>query len=573
MAIPKKTALISVYHKEGIVEFARELKKLGWDILASGGTAKHLREAGVEVVDIADKVGKPILGHRVVTLSREVHAGILAKDTPEQNKELEEQGIARIDLVCVDLYPLEAEIGKGSAREAVIEMTDIGGPTMLRSAAKGGRIVICDPRDREDVIKRLNENSLDEPFVQSLAAKAEFVVAKYCLASAEYLSGKKYGGLVGERTAECLYGENAWQTPAGLYTVRSDDPLALDKFTLIEGTSPSYNNWIDLDRSLQTLTHIEAAFEAGGTAKQFSFYAVGVKHGNPCGAAYGASEEEVLQKVIAGDPRAIMGGLVIVNFKIEAGHAEILTTHLVESGRRILDAIAAPGFSPEAIELLRRKKDKCRFLANEHLADANLPRRSLSEADRSRAEAGGEMLAREPRVRQVRGGFLVQPNYTFVLNMRDSAVVRYGAETPGIESDLALAWAVGSTSNSNTITLVRGGMLLGNGVGQQDRVGAAKLAVARAENSALSRSPRWGLDEAGRSHEAKAENPTRGAVAYSDSFFPFPDGPQVLIDAGITAILATSGSVNDKDTIALCEKTGVTLYMIPDKMARGFFGH
>ena len=553
----KKTALISVYRKEGIVEFARELKKFGWDILASGGTAKHLREAGVEVADIADKGGKPILGHRVVTLSREIHAGLLAKDTPEQNKELEERGIARIDLVCVDLYPLEAEIGKGSAREAVIEMTDIGGPTMLRSAAKGGRIVICDPRDRENVIKRLNENSLDEPFVQSLAAKAEFIVAKYCLASAEYLSGKKYGGLVGERTAECLYGENAWQTPAGLYMVGSDDPLALDKFALIEGTPPSYNNWIDLDRSLQTLTHMEAVltpYHAGiGTGP---FYAVGVKHGNPCGAAYGTSEEEVLQKVIAGDPRAIMGGLIIANFKIEAGHAEILATHLVDSGlaspkpsgggRRILDAIVAPGFSPEAIELLRRKKDKCRFLANEHLAST-----------------GGEVLAREPRVRQVRGGFLVQPNYTFVLNLRDPAVVRYGAETKGMDADLALAWAVGSTSNSNTVTLVKDRTLLGNGVGQQDRVGAAKLAVARAERSALSR----------RSLGTEAEHPTRGAVAYSDSFFPFPDGPQVLIDAGIAAILATSGSVNDKDTIALCEKTGTTLYLIPDKMARGFFGH
>ncbi|MBI2623401.1 MAG: hypothetical protein HYW65_02385 [Candidatus Liptonbacteria bacterium] len=548
----KRTALISVYHKEGIAEFAAALRELGWNILASGGTAQHLKEAGIEVRDAAELVGEPILGHRVVTLSREVHAGLLAKRTPEHLAELEQHHIPFIDLVCVDMYPLEEEIKKpGSAREAIIEMTDIGGPTMLRAGVKGGRIVVCDPLDRGRVLEWLRGRNDDhdynyddnDDFIRGLAAKAEAAVAKYVLTSAGYLGEGKYAGMAGARAAECLYGENGWQTPAALYSTGTGDSLALDAFTLIEGTPLSYNNWVDIDRLLQTLTHIAAGLEAN--FQSVPKIAVAVKHGNPCGAAFGEMKpasagrsgeaRKVLEQVIAGDPLAIMGGAVMTNFPIGAEEAETLASFKMHGGvRRLLDAVAAPSFTPEAIELLRRKKDKCRFVANEALL-----------------RVGKAMLDASPRFRYVRGGFLQQPNYTFVLDLKKA--VRYGPEaSPELQRDLVFAWAVGSTSNSNTIALAKGGMLLGDGVGQQDRVGAAELVLHRAKRSG---------------HD------TAGAAAYSDSFFPFPDAPQVLIDGGIRAILSTSGSVRDEDTIKLCEAKGTSLYLVPDKEGRGFFGH
>ncbi|HEY4497016.1 MAG TPA: hypothetical protein VI432_02610 [Candidatus Paceibacterota bacterium] len=186
-----RTALLSVYKKEGIVEFARELQKLGWSILASSGTHKILAANGIFATDVASIVGEPILGHQVVTLSREIHAGLLAKDTPEDKKELERLGIKKIDLVCVDLYPLEDAIANGEPYEKVIELTDIGGPTLLRSAAKGGRIVIADPSRRKVVLDWLRAGEPNgDVFRMSLAALAERIVGDYCLTSGEYLNGR-----------------------------------------------------------------------------------------------------------------------------------------------------------------------------------------------------------------------------------------------------------------------------------------------------------------------------------------------------------------------------------------------
>jgi len=523
----KRNALLSVYRKEGIVEFAKLLIKQGFTIYASGGTFKHLKANEVEALPVADLVGgEAILGHRVVTLSREVHAGLLAKDTPEGLKELEELGIPRIDLVCVDLYPLEAEIAKpGCTRESVVEQTDIGGPAMIRSGAKGGRIVVCDPADYEKVIDWMAEGEPANGFVGSLCAKAEYVAAKYSMASAGYLSEGRYVGLFGERVATCRYGENAWQAPAYMYSTGSCDPFALDKFKVVEGTAPSYNNWADIDRLLQTMSHIASAYAINLGANPE--IAVGVKHGNPCGAAIGTDRSEIIAKMMAGDPLAIFGGLIMVNFEVDEALCESLAG-------KMLDGIVAPAFTDEAIAMLRRKGDKCRFVVNPAL--------------------GGfvGILDKAPRFRYARGAILVQPNYTFVPNFGDGQIVRHGSATKEQERDMLLAWAIGSTSNSNTITIVKGGQLIGNGVGQQDRVGAAGLAITRA---------------------CRSKHDLAGAVAYSDSFFPFPDGPEVLISAGVKAIFTSSGSIRDQATIDVCAKNGVALYMIDDKAGRGFFGH
>lgn len=515
-----------MYHKNDIIEFAQELVALGWRIFSSGGTAKTLREAGVSVTDVAELSGLPaILGHRVVTLVPQVHGGLLAAE--EHREELRQLGYPWIDLVCVDLYPLKEETRRsGATGESVIEQTDIGGPALIRSGAKGRRIVVVDPADRMRVVEWLKSDQQDEvEFRNTLAAKAEAIVADYCLESAWFHSGGAFEGTIASRVVSCKYGENAWQTPAHLYSTDSQDPLALDKFVVVQGTSPSYNNWVDVDRLLQTATHIAEVYAVNGGGS--TAIAVGVKHGNPCGAAAGPDRAEVLKKMMSGDPLAIFGGLVMTSFEVD----EELSESLVG---KMLDGVVAPAFTPGAIAMLRRKGDKCRFVANPALSGLV------------------DHLDQTPRFRWVRGGFLAQPNYTFVPDFDRGHIVKHGKATAAQEYDMMLAWAIGSTSNSNTLTLVKNNQLIGNGVGQQDRVGAAQLAITRAKRS--------GHDVA-------------GAVAYSDSFFPFTDGPQTLIDAGTTAIFTSSGSVKDKATIDVCAKHGVALYMIPDQVGRGFFGH
>ncbi len=540
----QKTALISVYNKEGIVDFAKSLVDLGWNIISSGGTAKVLTEAGIKNTDVAEITGMPaILSHRVVTLNHKIHGGLMALDTAEHHAEMEKYGIPWIDMVCVDLYPLEDEVSKDSATpESVIEKTDIGGPTMIRSAQKGRRITICNVEDRDEVIKWLQAGEPDrEKFLNNLAAKAEITISRYCAISGEYHSAGEYKGIFGQKNTECAYGENAYQKPASLYKNLSvkNDALAVHNWVLVAGNPMSYNNICDVDRMIQTMTHIGAGFE-----KNFNSVpniAIGAKHGNACGASFADSEIEAIDKMLLGDLRAIFGGSIMLNFEVDEKIAEELIHKFMPEGkdgtqRRLLDIVSAPAFTPEAIEILARKKGKCRILVNPAIKKAG-----LSSLDTTN------------RFRYVRGGFLTQPNYTFVpdfKSVKDSPL-----------QDLILAWAVGSTSNSNTISLVKEGRLAGNGVGQQDRVGAAKLAIFRADDAAKF------MDE------KNTQADLGGAVAYSDSFFPFPDAPEVLINRGIKTIFSTSGSVNDEKIIELCKGKGVELFLIPDSEGRGFYQH
>ncbi|MEI6281008.1 MAG: hypothetical protein WCP17_03370 [bacterium] len=576
----QKTALISVYNKEGITEFAKELVGLGWKIISSGGTAKHLSDAGVAITDVAEITGMaPILSHRVVTLHPKIHGGLLALETPEHLAELEKYGIPFIDMVCVDLYPLEEETQKeNTTRESVIEKTDIGGPTMLRSGAKGRRITICDPNDRTKVIEWLKIGEPDrEIFINDLAAKAEMIIARYCSLSGEYHSRGKYKGIFGKKKLECAYGENAYQKPASLYELvgcLTPDKLAIPNWQLVAGSPLSYNNICDLDRMMQTMTHIGAGFEKN--FKEVPDIAIGAKHGNACGVGIsgvgppivgGPTPEEAVGKMLLGDLRAIFGGSVMLNFNVDEKIAEELIhkySGVSKDGapnRRLLDIVAAPSFTPEAIEILSRKKGKCRLLANPAILKAG-----LSSLDTAK------------RFRYVRGGFMEQPNYTFLPKLDPSSVLPLAGEEE--MRDVILAWAIGSTSNSNTITIVKDGRLYGNGVGQQDRVGAAKLAIFRADDAAT-----FAFGQQGNSARFTRQNQTgsdtaqnfladlQGAVAYSDSFFPFPDAPQVLIERGIKTIFSTSGSVNDEKIIELCKSKNINLIMLPDTEARGFYQH
>ncbi len=550
-------ALLSVYDKTGIAEFAQELVQLGWQIYASGGTAQAIKESGITVTDIAELVGgKAILGHRVVSLSREISAGLLADLNSETDRaELAALGIPIIDLVCVDMYPLEDAIAKKGATKAdVITATDIGGPTMLRAAAKGHRIVLSAAEQRQSVLDWLKKGRPDEAtFTDELAARAEYEAARYILASAKYLNGTVVSGMLAKRFTPTKYGENPQQAEAALYADNriGTDPLGLDQFAHVQGMEQSFINMTDIDRLLQTVTHIAAGFERNFGA--VPAIAVGVKHGNACGGAVAESSIDAVQQMLTGDTRAIFGGVVMINAAIDRALAEALMHYGTEGDKpRLLDGVIGASVDDEALELLSR--NKLRVVVNPALA--HLDQNSLDT---------------HRRMRPVRGGMLEQPNYNFVIDLKADYMSYHGQPLSEQQKrDLILAWAIGATSNSNTITLVKDGQLIGNGVGQQDRVGAGQLALTRTTTDLPT------ITDQGDTLTLQVtlnKKKLSGACAYSDSFFPFSDGPSLLAQAGIRAILASNGSVADKTVIAALSEQNVALAMLPDKIGRGFYLH
>ncbi len=329
-------------------------------------------------------------------------------------------------------------------------------------------------------------------------------------------------------------GENDWQKSAGIYTAGTDDPLAFDRLTQVAGSPASYNTWVEFERLLQTMTHIAAVLASPNVPAPP--IALGSKHGNCCGAAVDAVPEMAMGRMVIGHRKAIFGGHVMVNFRIGVPEAEMLLTYETGGKQRIIDSIFAPWISTEALKMLRwRKGDRCRIFVNRALE--HLDWTSLDQA---------------PRNRYIRGGQLIQPNYTNILDVGGDLVEGPEICDPDHVFNLALAWAIGSTSNSNTVTIVNNGMLIGNGVGQFSRVDAAELAIKYARDNG---------------------HVLEGAAGNSDSFFPFEDGPAVLADAGVKVILTTSGSIRDKKVRAFCAERGIALYMVPDAIGRGFYNH
>ncbi len=525
-------ALLSVYDKTGLEDFARGLSKLGWELVSSGGTEKALKAAGIPVMPVESVTGFPeMMDGRVKTIHPKIEGAILAdRSKPEHLEAAAKHSMTLIDLVVCNLYPFQAKPS--------IEMIDVGGPTMVRAAAKNHASVgvVVDPADYAELLEDLQSHGeLSDYTRRNLARKAFAHTAAYDAAIVTWFDrGDPLPPsihIAADLVAQSKYGENAWQTPAGLYTTRSGDELAVDQLELQAGNAPSFNNQAEFDRQLQTVTHLAAGFELNFS--QVPCIAIGTKHGNPCGAAVIGDTAKAIKDMVVGDKRAIFGGLVMTNFPVDDELAEALLSYESE-GRRILDAITAPSFSAGAVELLKRKGDKCRFLINPALRTAS------SSLDRGR------------RVRQVRGGFLVQPNYTYVMSLKDPELVKIGEATDQQARDMVMAWAIGSTSNSNTVTLVKDGQLIGNGVGQQDRVSCCELAFKRARD---------------------AGHDVEGSVAFSDSFFPFEDGPETLADAGVKAIWAPVAGLRAEKVQAVCRDRGVVLYQVPDAKGRGFFGH
>ncbi|HSX15105.1 MAG TPA: bifunctional phosphoribosylaminoimidazolecarboxamide formyltransferase/IMP cyclohydrolase [Candidatus Saccharimonadales bacterium] len=547
-----KTALLSVYDKTGLAEFARALVELGFDLVSSGGTSKALAAAGIPHRQVQEVTGFPeMMDGRVKTLHPMILGGILAnRAVPGHMDDLVTHQIGAIDLVVCNLYPFTVTVASGADWDTCIENIDVGGPTMVRAAAKNHAAVgvVVDPADYPRVVTELrNHGGLLKETCLDLAKKAFAHTAAYDTDIAEWISDGGFRGMLVKLAQKCSYGENAWQTPAGVYSTGRTDPLGFSQFDLIEGAPASYNNWVEVaDRQPQTLTHIAAGFERnfGGPP----FIAIGTKHGNCCGAAVGDNPAEVIRKMLAGNLKSIHGGLVMTNFAIDSELAEIIRSwNIGNMKRRILDVISAPDFTDEAISILKRKDGKCRFFVNPNLVDV-----------------GEAMLDEAPRLRYIRGGFLREPNYTYVLDFNHPEFSwPFGEPELEVRESAVLAWAVGSTSNSNTMTLVRGGQLLGNGVGQQDRVGAAQLALKIAADAG------HGFDESGRFLDWY-KSPR--VVAYSDSFMPFRDAAETLLAAGVWAVIATNGSINDQEVEDVFATTGC-LGWLPDSAGRGFFNH
>ncbi len=508
-----KRALISVSDKTGVVEFARGLAALGIEILSTGGTAATMRDAGLEVTDVAEFTGSPeILDGRVKTLHPRLHAALLAvRDDPQHAATLEEEGIEPIDLVCVNLYPFERAVARADVSEAeAIENIDVGGPTMIRAAAKNHRfvVVIVKPESYDAVLAELEESGgqISAETRHWLASEAFAHTARYDAAISRWF-GLRYETypshwvMPHEKFLDLAYGENPHQS-AALYIEVGARSHVLSRVAKKHGRSLSFNNVLDLDSARRLLD-------------EFSRPAcVIVKHNNPCGAAIADDVGEAYERAFACDPLSAFGGVIVFNRPVDGALAKRLHEQFIE-------VLLAPDFDEHAIEVLTQK-EAIRILENTE-------------------ERGYE--PRERDVKRVRGGLLVQ-DPDRVDETRGSMTVPTEAK-PSEEQwdDLLFAWKVCRHVRSNAIVIAKDGATLGIGAGQMSRVDSVRIAI----------------DKAREARGDEAEELLAGSVVASDAFFPFADGPQLAIDAGATAVIQPGGSKRDAEVVAACDEAGVAM--------------
>ncbi len=505
-------ALISVSDKRGIVEFARGLVELGWEIVSTGGTAATLRKAGLPVTPVDQVTGFPeILDGRIKTLHPAIHAGLLARPQIEgHRRELETHGIRTFDLVAVNLYPFQATIAHPSATlEDAIENIDIGGPSMLRSAAKNFENVVpvVDPTDYRSVLDMLRRGAIDSDCRRSLAAKVFGHTAEYDTAVAGYLTAPEQGlppriNLSVERMQELRYGENPQQR-AALYA--TEEPRGIRDLKQRQGKDLSFNNLLDIDAATATV----AAW------KNRPACAV-IKHTTPCGIAVGRTALDALTKARATDPVSAFGGVIACNTVVDREMAESLRDLFVE-------VIVAPSIPEDALQVLAEKKN---------LRVVELPIGS---------PAGSLDW------KSVRGGFLVQDRFMFDPSEEGWKVVTTRGPAPEEWNDLRFAWAAAGSVKSNAILLARGEQAIGIGAGQMSRIDAVFLAIHKARQQ----------------HHA-----TEGAALASDGFFPFPDGVEEAARAGVKAIIQPGGSVRDAEVIAAANRYGIAMVLTGKRMFR-----
>jgi phosphoribosylaminoimidazolecarboxamide formyltransferase / IMP cyclohydrolase len=510
-----KRALLSVHDKTGVVEFATGLSALGIQMLSTGGTAKLLRDSGIPVIDVAQVTGFPeMLDGRVKTLHPKVHGGILARrDVPAHLRALESHGIEAIDLVVVALYPFEQTVAKpGVGFEEVIENIDIGGPSMIRGAAKNhaGVGVITDPSQYAAVLEELRTSggALSDETRGRLALEAFRRTAQYDAAIAAYLGSRASAAkaaaefperlsLDAQRLQHLRYGENPHQS-AAFY--RPGGPATgLAAAEQLHGPELSYNNLLDWSAALGLL------LEFNDPA------AVVIKHTNPCGVALGRSVADAMSRAKQCDPVSIYGGIVGVNRTLDIGVVKELSGILLE-------ILFAPDYTPEALEELRRTKKKCRVL--------RLPCHAVDYPGRLRD------------IRSVLGGLLVQDSDLTDLDPAALKVISRRAPTEAEMAALRFAWRVAKHAKSNAIVLTSSDQVIGVGAGQMNRVDSARIAVMRAHANNLE---------------------TKGTVCASDAFFPFRDGLDVVAEAGATAVIHPGGSLRDEEVLEAADEHGMAM--------------
>jgi phosphoribosylaminoimidazolecarboxamide formyltransferase / IMP cyclohydrolase len=504
-------AILSVSDKAGIVEFAKGMSRLGVELFASGGTARLLKESKVPVRLIEDYTGFPeILDGRVKTLNPKIHGGILAlRDNPEHAKTLAAHGVLPFDMVVVNLYPFEAAVGKPDCTLVeAIENIDIGGPSMLRSAAKNFPhvAVVCDPADYPEVLARLKKGNgnLDARMHAELGRKAFALTARYDAAISNWL-GRQNGGheeypktftAQWRKSQDLRYGENPHQT-AALYTeLRLPGEPTLGGARQLQGKELSYNNIVDLDAALQLVLEFE-----GPTA-------VIIKHTNPSGVGLSRRRlVDAFKKAKECDPVSAYGGVIGLNRPVDADTAR-------EVAAIFFEAIVAPSYDKEARRILSAK--------------ANLRVLETGGPFRWSGEPGVDM-------KRISGGFLLQSRDRHVLTAADLKVVTKRAPAEEEMQSLLFAWKIVKHVKSNAIVFALKDRTVGVGAGQMSRVDSAKIAVM------------------------KAQRPTKGAVVASDAFFPFRDGLDVAAAAGATAVIQPGGSVRDAEVIAAADEHGMTM--------------
>lgn len=496
-----KRALISVSNKDGILEFAKGLVALGYEILSTGGTKKLLQENSVPVIGVDEVTKFPeILDGRVKTLNPMIHGGLLGKfDDPSHQAQMQEHGIEPIEIVCVNLYPFVETISKPNVTwEDAIENIDIGGPTMLRAAAKNHQYVtvIVDSNDYATVLEELKANGTTTfETRKKLAAKVFRHTASYDAYISNYLTEESFPEsltLTYELQQTLRYGENPHQK-AAFYKKRLGSDFSLAYATQLHGKELSFNNIQDGNAALQIV-------------KEFKIpAAVAVKHMNPCGVGTGSTIEEAFDKAYEADPVSIFGGIIALNREVDAPTAEKLSDIFLE-------IIIAPSFTEEALEILTKKKN-IRLLTINFSQEKQDPFKVVS----------------------VEGGLLVQEDDTYGFDDADIKVVTDREPTDEEWEALKLGWAVVKHVKSNAIVVNNKQMTLGIGAGQMNRVGAAKIALEQAGEKA------------------------KGAVMASDAFFPMPDTVEEAIKAGITAIIHPGGSIRDQDSIDVANKAGIAM--------------
>ncbi|MDW5443567.1 bifunctional phosphoribosylaminoimidazolecarboxamide formyltransferase/IMP cyclohydrolase [Polaromonas sp. SM01] len=512
-------ALISVSDKTGILEFAQALHALGIKLLSTGGTAKLLADAGLPVTEVADHTGFPeMLDGRVKTLHPKVHGGLLARrDLPEHMAAMKTHGIETIDLLVVNLYPFEATVAKpGCTLEDAIENIDIGGPAMVRSAAKNWKdvAVLTDASQYAGVLEELKTGQVSNTTKFALSVAAFNRISQYDGAISDYLSsiqadgshtmfpGQANGRFI--KVQDLRYGENSHQQ-AALYRDLYPAPGSLVMSKQLQGKELSYNNIADAD----------AAWEC---VKSFTGPAcVIVKHANPCGVAVGADALEAYSKAFKTDPTSAFGGIIALNCTLDEAAAQQISKQFVE-------VLMAPAFTPEALEVFKSK-------VNVRILQIDLP-------------PGGDTAWKQGRnlmdVKRVGSGMLMQTADNHELVLADLKVVSKLQPTPAQLQDLLFAWKVAKYVKSNAIVFCAGGMTMGVGAGQMSRLDSARIASIKAEHAGLS---------------------LKGTAVASDAFFPFRDGLDVVVDAGATCVIQPGGSMRDQEVIDAADERGVVMVL------------